>query len=497
MARKPLDDPKTGIHRAKTWEIAFYALNNCSTNLYLMAFGYVQYFLTGFAGVSVFVAGTIITVMRMWDGVTDPFIGLLVDKTNGKFGKNRPFIFIGNILLAVFAGIIYWVTPNLPMAARFPFYIVVYMLYIIGYTCQCCVTKSAQTCLTNDPEQRPVFSMFNMVFGAILAMVFPIIVTDYLTPKYTTASVSAFYNLSFFRELWLITVVISAVLAALSIIGLWRKDRPQYFGIGQAKKIGFRDYWDVLKNNRAIQMMIVATSTDKLANTMVMNSSVMVMLYGIICGNYANYSRMSALMTIPKIVICLALYQFVARKMGQKKAMLVGTWGGAACCCAILLLFILGDPTTLDLTGGPLTFFTVAYFLLYVAWQSCVGVTGDLGITMTADCADYEVYRSGRYVPGLMGTLFSFVDKMISSLATTIVSLLLAAIGFRDVLPVPETPYTSAIFAVTMFCLIGAPLIGYICNIIAMKFYPLTKEKMEEIQVKIAEIKKQTAAAAE
>ena len=34
---------------------------------------------------------------------------------------------------------------------------------------------------------------------------------------------------------------------------------------------------------------------------------------------------------------------------------------------------------------------------------------------MTADCADYEVYRSGRYVPGLMGTLFSFVDKLISS----------------------------------------------------------------------------------
>ena len=29
---------------------------------------------------------------------------------------------------------------------------------------------------------------------------------------------------------------------------------------------------------------------------------------------------------------------------------------------------------------------------------------------MTADCADYVVYRSGRYVPGLMGTLFSFVE---------------------------------------------------------------------------------------
>lgn len=157
--KKPLYDPETGIHRAKLWEIALYALNNSSTNIYMMAFMYVTYFLTGFCGVGVVLAGTITTIMRIWDGVTDPFVGMIVDKTNTKFGKNRPFIIIGNVILFVTSGIIYHVTPNLPMAARFPFYIVMYMLYIIGYTCQCVVTKSAQSCLTNDPEQRPYFTI--------------------------------------------------------------------------------------------------------------------------------------------------------------------------------------------------------------------------------------------------------------------------------------------------------------------------------------------------
>lgn len=498
MAKKPLDDPKTGIHRAKTWEIAFYSLNNLSTNLYMMAFMYVSYFLTGFVGVSVVLAGSITTIMRIWDGVTDPFIGMVVDKTNGKFGKNRPFIVIGNVILLVFSGLIYYVIPSIPQALRFPAYIILYMLYIIGYTCQCCVTKSAQTCLTNDPEQRPVFSMFNMVFGAAMMIFFPIIVTDYLVPKYGTAAANygdAFSNIGFFRELWLIVVVCSAVLAALAVIGLWRKDNSKYFGTGEVHKIGFRDYWDVLKNNRAIQMMIVATSTDKLAMSMVSNSTIMIMLYGIICGNYANYSRVSALVTIPKIVLSLLLYQFVARKMGQKKAMVIGTWGGVVCCLGLLVLFIFGDPTTLDLTGGPLTFFTIVFFGLYLIWQSCVGVTGDLGITMTADCADYEVYRTGKYVPGLMGTLFSFVDKLISSLAGTIVSVLLAAIGFTTVLPDQSTPYSTSIFVVTMICLLGAPLAGYACNVVAMKFYPLTKEKMEEIEAAIADIKAKATAA--
>lgn len=89
--RKPLYDPATGIHRAKGWEIALYALNNSSTNLYTMAFMYVSYFLVGIVGTSVALAGILATALRVWDGVTDPFIGFIVDKTDGKFGKNRPW----------------------------------------------------------------------------------------------------------------------------------------------------------------------------------------------------------------------------------------------------------------------------------------------------------------------------------------------------------------------------------------------------------------------
>ena len=78
--KKPLYDPETGIHRAKIWEIGLYALNNTSTNIYAFAFMYVTYFLTGLCGVGVVLAGTITTIMRIWDGVTDPFVGMIVDQ---------------------------------------------------------------------------------------------------------------------------------------------------------------------------------------------------------------------------------------------------------------------------------------------------------------------------------------------------------------------------------------------------------------------------------
>lgn len=474
-----------GVHSAKVWEIGLYALNNTSTNIYMMIFMYISYFLTGIAGATVVFAGSITTMMRMWDGITDPIIGFVVDKTNGRFGKNRPFILIGNLLLLATSFIIFKFTPVLPMAARIPFYIVVYILYIIGYTCQCVVTKSAQTCLTNNPAQRPVFAMFDTIYNAFVFAVVPVVVTSVLLPRFGGSA--AFTNPDFFMGLWGVLAPVSLLFAILAVIGLWRKDRVEFYGTGVVRRITFRDYWDVLKSNRAIQMLVISASSDKLSMSMRGNPIIYVMLYGIICGNYALYGYMSAVTTVPIIILSLLLINFVARRMGQKRALLVGTYGGIITAVLTFLLLLFGSPTSFYI--GRFSFFSIAFIGLFVALSGFSNMSSNIVIPMTADCADYEVYRSGKYVPGLMGTLFSFVDKMISSLAGMFVSLLIAAIGFTSLQPTPDTPYSKGIFWVTVTCFLGAPVVGWICNIIAMRFYPLTKEKMAEIQETIAEIK--------
>ena len=86
-------------------------------------------------------------------------------------------------------------------------------------------------------------------------------------------------------------------------------------------------------------------------------------------------------------------------------------------------------------------------------------------------------------------TLFSFVDKMVSSLAPFIASLMFAAIGFKEEMPDVGTPLTPQLKFVGIFLSFGLILIGSIVNLIAMKFYPLNKEKMEAIQDEIAAIK--------
>ena len=83
-------------NNAKIWQLALFSLNNAATNLYLALMGYVTYYANGIVGLGVFVLSMILTGMRIFDGLTDPIIGYLLDKTEGRYGKFRPFLAIGN-----------------------------------------------------------------------------------------------------------------------------------------------------------------------------------------------------------------------------------------------------------------------------------------------------------------------------------------------------------------------------------------------------------------
>ena len=178
-----MDNTNT-YHRAKIWQIAFFSFNNTATNLYMFFMFFISYYATGMLGLGVVLVSTLLTVMRIWDAVTDPFVGYLLDKTNGRFGKNRPFIVAGNIVMIISCIIMYKFVYKAPQNMRLLFFILVYAVYIIGYTLQCVVTKSAQTCLTNDPKQRPYFTIFDGSYNVVLFAGMQIVVSKVWIPKY-------------------------------------------------------------------------------------------------------------------------------------------------------------------------------------------------------------------------------------------------------------------------------------------------------------------------
>ena len=80
-----------------------------------------------------------------------------------------------------------------------------------------------------------------------------------------------------------------------------------------------------------------------------------------------------------------------------------------------------------------------------------------------------------------MGTLFSLVDKLVSSLSATVVGIAVTIIGLEN-LPVAETPYAPGMnwVVIVLFCVI--PMVAWALTLWAMKGYELSGPRMKEIQ---------------
>lgn len=396
-------------------------------------------------------------VMRIWDGVTDPFVGYMVDKTNGRFGKNRLFMILGNVILAVTSFVMFHVTHLLPEGARFIFFIVVACVYYLGYTCQCVVTKSAQSCLANDPKQRPLFVSFGAVYNTVLFAGLAIVAAN-LAASYE--SVGGYTSTEFFHTMWLFTAIASGVCTVLAVIAISPKDRSEFFGTGKPIKVGLKDYWDTLKNNRAIQMLVLSASTDKLASS-AKTGAVNVAMFACIAGSTLLQGNVTALTTIPTCIATFLAISLLATRLGQKKAMVIGSVGGIITNLALGALWLFGDPTTM--TSNPATgafhwgYFLILHLVLTIIQGGFQGISGNIVIPMTA-------------------------------------GLVFAACGFTDHNPVMGDVATTQLRLGVVFLAYGIIILGLICNLIAMKFYPLTKEKMAELQNEIVAIKERTMA---
>ncbi len=456
----------TIYNRAKTWQLAFFALNNTSTNIAMFFMGYYAMFTQNVLGLSAVVIGVIGTSMRIFDGLTDPLIGFFIDKTNGKFGKFRPFMFIGNLIIIVSMIAIFNCPLDISIMSKYIYTTVWYVIYILGYTCQTACTKGAQTALTNDPKQRPVFSAFNAVFNVFAQSGLSILLMSMMKPRYAEGLMSPIL----WKHAVIIVSVVMTLITLLAIAGIWSKDRTEFFGLGKKQVIKFRDFLPIIQKNRPLQMLILAASTDKLANTT--SNAARVYLFANLFLNVSLQGAYSKATMIPQVVL-LVLLVLQARRGGQKKIFVAGTWASLVLLCAMWLVGV--NP------ASPMVFLALM-FLQGVAGQ----VSSNVVNTMIADCADYETYRSGKFMPGMIGTMFSFVDKLITSFSSTIWGITLGALGLAKVAIVPDTFISNEFNLVVMIFICGLPMIGDLATLIAMKFYPLDKAKMEEVQSELS-----------
>src|SRR4029079_10927437 len=70
-------------------------------------------------GLSAFWLGVVLIVPRLWDAIADPLVGHVSDNIRTRWGRRRPFLLVGGIMVAVSFVIMWWVPEHKTVSAWF------------------------------------------------------------------------------------------------------------------------------------------------------------------------------------------------------------------------------------------------------------------------------------------------------------------------------------------------------------------------------------------
>ena len=497
MAREKLSSSEIdGVQyrRAKLWQIILVSCNALNGMAVYSLIGQASYAASIGFGISTLIVGSLLTFTRIFDAVTDPLLAFLYDRVNTRWGKIRPLMILGWLIqsLGVMAMFSWTASKGFGVAM----FLATYMVYVIGYTI---VNMTAQTIgplLTNDPRQRPTVGVWNTVFNYLVPMAFTIILNTVLLPKYGSFTMNeageyvANYSQAYLTAAATVTVLVSLVGVILVCIGVSSFDKPENFrGTNKTnERLKWKDMINVIAHNKPLQAYIISASSDKIAQQASSAAIVSTMLSGILIGNMTIATYLSVGGMLPSIVFAIVGARYCG-KHGNKESIVA--WARYCILANVVMIgfFIVTFFTVGTTSIAHLGVTMVLYILLTLICNGFMMAGTTAGTAFMADVIDYELDRSGKYIPAVVSGTYSLIDKIVSSFSALIATGCVALIGYTSTLPQPGDAPTAPIFWMTMFLRYGLAIIGWICTLLAMRKCKLSKAEMVEVQKRIAERK--------
>lgn len=466
--------------RAKLWQIILQACNALVGMSVYSLIGLATYSGNIGYGIATITVGTIIAFSRILDGITDPLIAFVYDRVDTRFGKLRVLMILGFGIeaIALLCMFNFMSSKGLGIVA----FTLLYILYIIGYTTTNMTAQTLPAIMTNDPKQRPTIGVWTTAFNYIVPMVLTIVLNMVLLPMFGNE-----YNQSFLSAACWVCIAMGTVGTILVCIGISEFDKPEYYGGIDTKqeRLKFKDMLDVLMHNRPLQCYIASNASDKIAQQTMTQQVIVTLLNGILIGNMQLATMLTVISMVPSIIFAGFGAKY-AGKHGSKKAIVTWTFVSMVISAITFAFFVIIDPHQIGVMMSPAMIIYVLLTLVQNGSNMCITTANN---SFMADTIDFELDRSGKYIPAVVTGTYSLIDKLITSFSAIIATGAVALVGYTTSLPQPEDPLTPGIFWITMAVKFGLPIIGWLITLAAMNFCSLDKDEMVNIQKRIAERK--------
>ena len=409
--------------------------------IYALINSYFLIFLTDNFGIGAAAIGTLFLVARIIDAITDPIMGIIVDNTNTKLGKSRPYLFVVPIFMGV-ATIMCFSSPDLSYSNKIIWMYVSYILWGICFTAMDIPYWSLSANITRSSQGK----------------------TKIVTAARTVAYVGNF-------------IVLSLTIPLVSILGSWTKVAIIYvcfataftwitaFGTkeltnnsNKKEKQGVKQFINLLKSNKPLRIVLLSMLVLELSGS----------IKGTILIYYVKYNFNSEMM-IPIVssigmaasIVGGIISPYISSKLGKKKTALLGLVASAVGSLMVFFLSYSSLPLLMLINFISGIFDGVGYITL---------------TSMVSDCVEYGEWKTGKRSEGMIFSSNIFKTKLASAIGGALCGYVLAFVGYKA--NVAQTVETLKGIHL-MYSIV--PGIIAILSIISLRRYNLNEEEYEAI----------------
>lgn len=445
----------------KTKEKISYGLGAVGKDMvYMLSASYILYYYQDILGVSAIAMGIILLVARVFDAFNDPIMGVIVAKTRTRWGKFRPWLFVGTLCNAVVLYIMFAAPPALNGSGLVAYAAVTYILWGVTYTMMDIPFWSMIPAFTNGGKEREGLSTLARSCAGVGSAIITIIT---MVCVYALGQGN---EKTGFRWFALIIGVLFVLFITITCLSIKEKSTVGM----EAPSVG-QMFRSLFQNDQAVAVVL----TIVLINcALYITSNLVIYFFKYDFGGdtwYNSYTLFNSFGGAVQIVSMMLFFPLLRKFMNTIRVFytsLVLAIAGYVVLFAIMLLNV----TNVVLLFVPAFFIFTAFGLLTV-----------LTTVFLANTVDYGELKNGRRDESVIFSMQTFVVKLASGVAALISTICLTVCNLSNDTAntvVEKTADASVLpLRLTMTVL---PILGLVAALVLFaKKYILTDEKLEEI----------------
>lgn len=363
--------------------------------VYALVAGFLMYYYNDLLGISAGFVGTLFMAARLFDAFNDPIMGIIVNKTKGRFGKFRPWILTGTVLNALVLVLMF----NLPVFENHQTLVwvssIIYILWGMTYTIMDIPFWSFIPALTNNMKERENISVIARSCAGL----------GYAIPTaLTMLLVQVLGNGNEIKGFGLLSIII-AIIFVLSAILVFFNVKEKNNVVEEKKSPTIKEMLQVLFKNDQAVVVVIAIIIFNSSLYLTQNLAIYFFKYDIlnaslfgVFGTIGGAAQILAMMSLP------VLRKKFTRKQIFTAALTTTIVGYAG-------LFLLG---TLNISNIILLSLMAA--VIFIGF----GLATVLTTIFLADCVDYGDWLLGTRAESVIFSLQTFVVKFASAVSVFI-----------------------------------------------------------------------------